>query len=59
MKSLAQVSREFNIPATTLHQAVKDGRLPAQKIGRDWLIDTSIPAFQQFLDNYRPREAKK
>ena len=59
MKTLAQVSREFNIPLTTLREAVYSGRLSVQKFGRDLVIDTASEAFKQFLENYRPREEKK
>jgi hypothetical protein len=59
MKTLSAVSEEFNIPISTLQKAVRNGRLPARKFGRDWIIETDNPEFKQWLENYRPKGTKK
>jgi len=59
MVTLSVVSRKFNIPVTTLRKAAEDGRLPADKPGRDWLVNLDLPEVKQFLENYRPKGTKK
>jgi hypothetical protein len=59
MKTLVQVSKELNIPKDTLISAARTGRIPAEKIGRDWFVYDSEPKFEQFLKTYRAKEEKK
>ena len=49
-KTVPEVSRDTGILARTLAKAAEEGRLPARKIGRDWLIDVSNPKFQEYLE---------
>jgi hypothetical protein len=58
-KTIREVSEENDIPHQTLISAVKDGRLPAKKRGRDWFILIEEPEFKQFLESYRPKTDKK
>lgn len=57
--TLSEVSKKFNIPVITLRKAAEDGRLPASKPGRDWLVNLDLPEVKQFLENYRPKGQKK
>lgn len=50
-KTVPQVSAETGILQRTLAKAAKQGRLPARKLGRDWLIDVDDPQFKQFLED--------
>jgi len=58
MKTLVQVSRELQIPKQTLNSAAQAGRIPAEKIGRDWFIYDDKPEFLEFLEKYRAKEEK-
>ncbi len=36
--ALADAEREFNLSESTLRKAAQEGRLPAEHLGRDWLV---------------------
>jgi len=58
MKTLVQLSKDLKIPVETLYSAVKTGRIPGEKIGRDWFVFDSQIEFKQFLEKYRAKEEK-
>lgn len=58
MKTLAQLSKDLKIPVETLYSAVKTGRIPGKKIGRDWFVYDGQVEFKQFLERYKARDEK-
>jgi len=58
MKTLSELSKEFNIPYETLKSAAQDGRITARKSGATWLVDED-ERFREFLEKYSGRGTKK
>lgn len=54
--TIAQAAQEVGTTYATIYHAVRAGRLPAIKPGRDWLV--TIPDVQQYLDS-RPDWARE
>jgi len=52
-KSIKEVSQETGITVRAINLAITENRLPARRIGFFWVIDTSNPKYQQFLDDHQ------
>lgn len=46
----AQAAEKLGVNASRIRQLIIEGRLPAEKLGRDWLID------EKALDQVRDRK---
>jgi excisionase family DNA binding protein len=58
MQTIAEMNRRTGIPIPTIRSAIREKRLPAQKLGRDWLIDESEQGYINFVKNHKPRQPK-
>jgi len=58
MKTLVQISKELEIPKTTLNTAAQQGRIPARKVGRDWFIFEDAKEFRVWLESYWAKAEK-
>ncbi len=39
--TVKQVATKLGVSVPRVHQLIQEGRLPAEKLGRDWIIETS------------------
>jgi len=58
MKTLSELSKQFNIPIATLKSAAQDGRITARKSGGTWLV-AEDELWERFLKNHLERVQKK
>ncbi len=52
--SIASLSEYLDIPISTLYQLARTGRLPGQKIGRQWRFRKE--AIDRWLENRDPKD---
>jgi len=49
-----QLAARWGVTRGRIHQLITDGRLPAEKVGRDWLIP-NLPERKEVVDFTLPR----
>jgi len=57
LMTLSEASTVYNIQHPTLRRACVEGRLPAQKSGATWLINTADPAVKRWLAEFKPKSS--
>lgn len=59
MLTTKDVAERLGVSVRRVHALITDGRLPAQKYGRDYLIDEESLKFVENRKPGRPRKADK
>lgn len=54
-----EVSEKLKVSVRRVHALIQDGRLPAQKFGRDYLIDEKDLKLVENRKPGRPRKSEK
>ena len=56
VKALQEVAELTGLKSNTLRVAAINGRLPASKSGKVWLVDLDNPEVQTYLESFKPKE---
>lgn len=58
--SVKDAAEHLGVTTTRIHQLIRSGLLPAQKIGRDWFIsEEDVVSAQNRPGRGRPKKSKK